>query len=375
MPSYVDDVEIIAGTVEYITLSTENPQAKFYSGLYTLQDLESQAWEGDKHSIYYSTTDKKLYRCTAAGYEQGDTSTWVQTTVTEIFGSVTYGKYFVVGDKTIRIIDGEPVSVSQFEKIIPGSTDRPLTDFEEDKVYLTFDNKTYRWNGYETMSHPVEKWGQLVVIGSDLALGETASTAYRGDRGKIAYDHSQSTGNPHGTTPAQIGAEPAFSKNTAFNKNFETNASNIKMNGTASAGSSTKVARADHVHPTDTSREPAIPAGNANQYWAGNKTWKNMPTSLPANGGNADTAGKLSSSRNFAITGDAVGTASSNLESGVSINVELKASGVVQGTYSAVSVNSKGIVTGGGYMVEIGTAGQTVPSDSLAVGGLFFKEV
>jgi hypothetical protein len=34
-----------------------------------------------------------------------------------------------------------------------------------------------------------------------LALGETSSTAYRGDRGKTAYEHSQITNaNPHGTT-------------------------------------------------------------------------------------------------------------------------------------------------------------------------------
>jgi len=37
-------------------------------------------------------------------------------------------------------------------------------------------------------------------------LGETSSTAYRGDRGKAAYDHSQSSGNPHGTTATQVGA-------------------------------------------------------------------------------------------------------------------------------------------------------------------------
>lgn len=40
-----------------------------------------------------------------------------------------------------------------------------------------------------------------------LVLGETSSTAYRGDKGKIAYDHSQTTGNPHNTTPADIGAD------------------------------------------------------------------------------------------------------------------------------------------------------------------------
>lgn len=41
--------------------------------------------------------------------------------------------------------------------------------------------------------------------GSGLELGETDLTAYRGDRGKIAYDHSQTTGNPHSTTKSDIG--------------------------------------------------------------------------------------------------------------------------------------------------------------------------
>lgn len=67
---------------------------------------------------------------------------------------------------------------------------------ESGKIYVDVEsNITYRWSG--TM---------YVAIGSDLALGETASTAYRGDRGKIAYDHSQiKTGNPHGTKAYDIG--------------------------------------------------------------------------------------------------------------------------------------------------------------------------
>jgi methylphosphotriester-DNA--protein-cysteine methyltransferase len=40
---------------------------------------------------------------------------------------------------------------------------------------------------------------------TNLTLGETSSTAYRGDRGKIAYDHSQTIGNPHQTTKADMG--------------------------------------------------------------------------------------------------------------------------------------------------------------------------
>lgn len=56
---------------------------------------------------------------------------------------------------------------------------------------------------------------------------------------------------------SDVGAEPAFTKNTAFNKNFEINASKLKANGTAAVGSLTTIARADHVHPTDTTRAAA----------------------------------------------------------------------------------------------------------------------
>lgn len=70
----------------------------------------------------------------------------------------------------------------------------PVTG-EADKIYVTEDtNITYRWNG-----------SGYTEISASLALGETSSTAYRGDRGKIAYDHSQTIGNPHGTTKGDIG--------------------------------------------------------------------------------------------------------------------------------------------------------------------------
>ncbi len=66
---------------------------------------------------------------------------------------------------------------------------------EDGKIYIAEDvNKTYRWGG----SSYVE------LGGGGVALGETSSTAYRGDRGKIAYDHSLSQGNPHSTTTSEI---------------------------------------------------------------------------------------------------------------------------------------------------------------------------
>lgn len=71
---------------------------------------------------------------------------------------------------------------------------------EDGVIYIANDtNQTYRWGG-----------SGYVPIGSDLALGETSSTAYPGDKGKAAYDHSQvKTGNPHGTTATDVGAAPA----------------------------------------------------------------------------------------------------------------------------------------------------------------------
>lgn len=71
---------------------------------------------------------------------------------------------------------------------------------EAGKIYVAQDtNKVYRWSG-----------SAYVVISETLALGETSSTAYRGDRGKTAYDHSQNTSNPH---PLGNGTTAGFSTN------------------------------------------------------------------------------------------------------------------------------------------------------------------
>lgn len=77
---------------------------------------------------------------------------------------------------------------------IPGGFDNideydSLADFPETgaegKIYVAKDtNLTYRWTGT-----------QYIEISPSLALGETATTAYRGDRGKTAYDHSQVSGD------------------------------------------------------------------------------------------------------------------------------------------------------------------------------------
>lgn len=61
--------------------------------------------------------------------------------------------------------------------------------------YVTLDNnKIYRWSGT-----------QYNEVSATIALGETNVTAYRGDRGKTAYDHSSLTNNPHSVTKSQVG--------------------------------------------------------------------------------------------------------------------------------------------------------------------------
>lgn len=78
---------------------------------------------------------------------------------------------------------------------------------ETGKIYMDItdnNNNIYRWSG------------STYIAINDLSLGETSTTAYRGDRGKIAYSHSQSS---HARTDA-----------TKVEKS--TTNGNIKINGT-----------------------------------------------------------------------------------------------------------------------------------------------
>ncbi len=69
---------------------------------------------------------------------------------------------------------------------------------ETGKIYVDISgsNKIYRWSG-----------SAFVVISDTIAIGETSSTAYRGDRGKTAYNHSQTS---HAPSNAEIN-QNAFS--------------------------------------------------------------------------------------------------------------------------------------------------------------------
>lgn len=75
-------------------------------------------------------------------------------------------------------------------------SDFPVTG-ESGKIYVAIDTSlTYRWAG-----------SSYVEISPSIALGETSSTAYRGDRGAVAYAHVSDTSNPHHVTKAQLGLD------------------------------------------------------------------------------------------------------------------------------------------------------------------------
>lgn len=103
------------------------------------------------------------------------------------------------------LVDGK-VPASQLPSYVDDVLSFPtLSSFpsvgESGKIYIALDtNKTYRWTG-----------SGYVVIGGGLALGETSSTAYRGDHGKTAYDHSQEQGNAHNLNPDEISYDGTIS--------------------------------------------------------------------------------------------------------------------------------------------------------------------
>lgn len=91
---------------------------------------------------------------------------------------------------------------------------------ETGKIYVALDdNLTYRWTG--------TVYG---VLNPSLALGETMETAYRGDRGKTAYDHSQTA---HDYAPSShVGAGgTAHAAATDSVAGFMSAAAMAKLNG------------------------------------------------------------------------------------------------------------------------------------------------
>lgn len=123
---------------------------------------------------------------------------------------------------------------------------------ETGKIYVDLStNKTYRWGG-----------SAYAVISETLALGETSSTAYRGDRGKTAYTHSQTTsGNPHNVTKSDVGLGNVGNFKAVSTVASQDLTDTEKSNARANIGAGTSSFSGSY---NDLSNKPTIPAAAAN---------------------------------------------------------------------------------------------------------------
>lgn len=164
-------------------------------------------------------------------------------------------------------------------------------------------NKTYRWSGTK-----------YTMIASDLALGETSSTAYRGDRGKTAYDHSQSA---HARTDA--------TKVEASSTN-----GNIKIDGTETTV---------YTHPT-TAGNKHIPSGGSSGQFLG---YDSTGTAKWVNNPNTDTS-VTDVANHYTPAED--GQAEKDASGGSATQLPTTSSGTLVQVVTGVKMDAKGHVTG-----------------------------
>lgn len=155
---------------------------------------------------------------------------------------------------------------------------------EAGKIYVAKDtNKTYRWSGTT-----------YVEIAGGVALGETASTAYRGDRGKTAYEHSQA---PHAPANAEANVQADWNESDtgsdAFIKNKPTSMPANGGNAATVGGHTVEADVPENAVFTDTKPvnmkgatadtagsagyAPAPAAGAQGKYLRGDGTWQTPP--------------------------------------------------------------------------------------------------
>jgi hypothetical protein len=167
---------------------------------------------------------------------------------------------------------------------------------ESGKIYVNLnDNKTYRWSG-----------SAYVVISETIALGETSTTAYRGDRGKIAYDHASAHGSAFASGLYKI------TTNAAGHVTAATAVVKTDITGLGIPAQDTV-----YTHPTTSGNKHIPSGGSAGQFlkwsadgtavWAAdNNTW------IALKGATADAAGTAGyvaapakGQQNYFLRGDA----------------------------------------------------------------------
>ena len=159
------------------------------------------------------------------------------------------------------VLEGYLSSDGKFYRTLSNGTySNPYTG-ETGKIYVNLsNNKTYRWSG-----------SAYAVISETLALGETSSTAYRGDRGAAAYAHTGNTNNPHNVTKSQIGLGNVENKSSATIRGELT-----KENVTTALGYTPPTTNTVYTHPTSSGNKHIPSGGTYSQIlrWSADGTAK-----------------------------------------------------------------------------------------------------
>lgn len=185
------------------------------------EELRAASEVGD---IYFNTETDDLYRCTKVT-DTESTWEWIANirglrgvSVTAVSG----GESAVEGDYTVTPItftfdEGEPVTLEV--KALNGKVGVLSLNGMTGNVVINKDTVGLgEVDNTSDADKPVSK-AQAAAIADAKEAGQTAQN-------QIAA-HIADKANPHAVTAAQTGAEPAFTKNTAFNKNFGTEAGTV----------------------------------------------------------------------------------------------------------------------------------------------------
>lgn len=166
------------------------------------------------------------------------------------------------------------------------------TTGETGKIYVSKDdNLTYRWSGTA-----------YVEISASLALGETSSTAYAGDKGAAnataISTHTANTSNPHSVTAAQVGAVPTERKvnDKALSADITLSGADVKVTGYTKATSASAVADTDTINTAIGKLEKQIES-KSNTFGTVTSVALSMPETLfSVTGSPVSTSGTLTAS-------------------------------------------------------------------------------
>lgn len=215
-------------------------------------------------------------------------------------------------------------------------------------VYVAADtNVTYRWSG-----------SAYVVIGSDLALGETSSTAYRGDRGKTAYDHSQVA---HAPSNAEANVQSDWNQATDTADDYIKNKPTL---GTMAAQNDVTTDGKQYVRKDQAWAEVVIPEGGISVTVSGLLTlYVTQETTLTiTNYDSATTYGVSVVSGSVSRTGDTITYTAGNIAGTDTLTITAGAATRAV----TITVNAAGIVTPTNSTPANGATDQSGPTLALS---------